>query len=165
MVKLVPLVCPNCGAKLELPENLQKAFCSFCGTQLIIDTEQRTVKVVHQGEISIEHKGVVKVGKVEEKCEVCGRLQVDAVCHDCGKRICRDCGEYLQLYRLVSEPRYEERYGTFERLWFGKRKLVWEDVWKETTLKHWFCPSCASKRRRERGTKRYPTEWRNVKSR
>ncbi|MEM3649355.1 MAG: tetratricopeptide repeat protein, partial [Candidatus Jordarchaeaceae archaeon] len=61
--------CSNCGAKLELPENQQRAYCSFCGTQLIIDMEEKKVKVVHEGTIRHEGKIVTEIrdkGKAEE---------------------------------------------------------------------------------------------------
>lgn len=69
MVKIVPVFCSNCGAKLELPENQQRAYCSFCGTQLIIDMEEKKVKVVHEG--TIRHEGTIVTeirdkGKAEE---------------------------------------------------------------------------------------------------
>ena len=30
------LVCPSCGGKLELPENLEVAHCMYCGTKLLL---------------------------------------------------------------------------------------------------------------------------------
>lgn len=41
MVKLVPAVCPQCGAELELPENLDRAFCTYCGRKIIISKEEK----------------------------------------------------------------------------------------------------------------------------
>ena len=32
---LVKMECPNCGAKLELDDSQNKAFCSHCGTELV----------------------------------------------------------------------------------------------------------------------------------
>ena len=42
MVKLVPAICPQCGAKLQVTDDLRKAYCTYCGTQVIIDKEVRT---------------------------------------------------------------------------------------------------------------------------
>jgi DNA-directed RNA polymerase subunit RPC12/RpoP len=52
MAKLVPAVCPNCGAELELPEKLDRAFCTYCGKQIIIS---KTEKHYHVGTGSVEN--------------------------------------------------------------------------------------------------------------
>ena len=39
-MKTIHLTCHNCGANLEVEENV--AFCSYCGTKLLIDDENRT---------------------------------------------------------------------------------------------------------------------------
>lgn len=36
MVKMIPLVCPNCGAKLNVKRGTQSCFCTYCGTQILI---------------------------------------------------------------------------------------------------------------------------------
>lgn len=40
-MKTVKLTCHNCGANLDVKENI--AFCSYCGAKLIIDDENRTI--------------------------------------------------------------------------------------------------------------------------
>ena len=40
-MKTVKLTCHNCGANLDVKDNI--AFCSYCGTKLIIDDENRTI--------------------------------------------------------------------------------------------------------------------------
>lgn len=35
-MKLVSAMCPNCGAKLELDENMEKGFCMYCGSQILV---------------------------------------------------------------------------------------------------------------------------------
>ena len=47
MAKLINAKCPNCGAILELPENLDRAFCMHCGGKVII------AKDVHVGGTAI----------------------------------------------------------------------------------------------------------------
>lgn len=34
-MKLIPAVCPRCGANVELPDGLEKAHCVYCGTQIL----------------------------------------------------------------------------------------------------------------------------------
>ena len=43
-MKLVKLICPNCGAKLEIDGSMQRVFCQYCGTKLIVDQELRHMK-------------------------------------------------------------------------------------------------------------------------
>ena len=35
-MKLIPAICPRCGADLDLPENSPKAYCMYCGTQILV---------------------------------------------------------------------------------------------------------------------------------
>jgi len=56
-------VCPRCGGDLNLPENAQKAFCMYCGTQILV------------GESDTFHKVQCKV------CEGFGRVDL---CRACG---------------------------------------------------------------------------------
>lgn len=35
-VKLIPAVCPRCGANLKFPDDLKRAHCMYCGTQIIV---------------------------------------------------------------------------------------------------------------------------------
>ena len=39
-MKTVKLTCQNCGANLDVKDNI--AFCSYCGAKLVIDDENRT---------------------------------------------------------------------------------------------------------------------------
>ncbi len=38
--RLINAKCPNCGAMLELPEKLDRAFCQFCGGNVIIARDE-----------------------------------------------------------------------------------------------------------------------------
>ena len=44
-MKLISLTCPNCGAKLEVDASLGKAYCQYCGAQVLIDEEKRNIKL------------------------------------------------------------------------------------------------------------------------
>ncbi len=35
-VELIPAICPSCGASLNLPANVDRAHCLYCGTQIIV---------------------------------------------------------------------------------------------------------------------------------
>jgi DNA-directed RNA polymerase subunit RPC12/RpoP len=40
MAKLIDAKCPNCGADLELPADLDRAFCVHCGGKVIIAKDE-----------------------------------------------------------------------------------------------------------------------------
>lgn len=40
--KLIPLVCPNCGGEIHIAEGTKQFYCSYCGTQLLLDTEEKS---------------------------------------------------------------------------------------------------------------------------
>ncbi|MBE6816708.1 MAG: TFIIB-type zinc ribbon-containing protein [Ruminococcaceae bacterium] len=46
----VKLNCPNCGANIELSEDREYGFCSFCGTKVV----QEKIVVEHRGHISVD---------------------------------------------------------------------------------------------------------------
>ena len=65
--KFVPAICPRCGASLSLPEDLKNVFCSYCGTEFIIEGGAASKKV---------------------QCRVCdgfGRLDICRACDGRGK--------------------------------------------------------------------------------
>lgn len=44
MVKMIPLVCPNCGAKLDIKDGTQTCFCTYCGTKILVnDSNIKTI--------------------------------------------------------------------------------------------------------------------------
>ena len=50
MVKLVPAICPQCGAQLKVNPGDKQMDCEFCGTTIMID------EAVQKYKIEIEHK-------------------------------------------------------------------------------------------------------------
>ncbi len=47
----IPLVCPQCGAKIDLDDSREFGFCSYCGTKIIRDK----VVVEHRGSVGVDH--------------------------------------------------------------------------------------------------------------
>ena len=66
-IKLIPASCPSCGAKLSLPENSEKLFCMYCGTQIL----------VRKGHAS--HKIECKI------CDGFGRFDICRACDGTGR--------------------------------------------------------------------------------
>lgn len=53
-MKLVSAMCPNCGAQLELDENMEKGFCMYCGSQIIVQDAVQKYKIELSGRVSVE---------------------------------------------------------------------------------------------------------------
>lgn len=47
-MKLIAVKCPNCGANLECEEGMQKIFCKYCGTPVILDDESVNINVTNR---------------------------------------------------------------------------------------------------------------------
>ena len=65
-MKAVNLICQNCGANLDVKENI--AFCSYCGTKLAIHDGNRTI--THRDEARIresERKEKVRLKELEKE--------------------------------------------------------------------------------------------------
>jgi len=37
---MIRLICPSCGAQLELPDNLELAHCIYCGTKVVLQDHE-----------------------------------------------------------------------------------------------------------------------------
>ena len=48
MVDLVSLVCPACGSSFHIQEWQKSCFCSYCGTQILVDDGSKTYTYVHK---------------------------------------------------------------------------------------------------------------------
>ncbi len=53
-MKLSPAKCPNCGANIEVNENLEKAICQYCGTIVLIQDAIAKYKVELSGKVEVE---------------------------------------------------------------------------------------------------------------
>lgn len=66
MVKIVAAACPRCGASIDLPSDLRKAHCVYCGASIIIGAD----------------------GTQKAECRICdgyGRLEKCRACEGTGK--------------------------------------------------------------------------------
>ena len=84
MVELIPAVCPQCGGKLEVPVHLERAYCVYCGTQIII--ERKVEKHLHY-----------HVRQATFTCEVCRREKTLREYSGVnGRSICMDCYNWAE---------------------------------------------------------------------
>lgn len=86
-MKLINLVCPNCGASLSQDENKEKCTCSFCGAELLIDNEEVTINIkggyefgyeAEKGRQDAEKEYVKKKSRVNYKPYLISSLKVIA---------------------------------------------------------------------------------------
>ena len=40
---IVPVICPACGAKVQVAEGTRSCYCTYCGTQMYLDDGSKTV--------------------------------------------------------------------------------------------------------------------------
>ena len=53
-MKLVSAMCPNCGAQLELDENMEKGFCMYCGSRILVQDDAQKYKPELSGQIFVQ---------------------------------------------------------------------------------------------------------------
>jgi len=122
MVKFIPAICTQCGAKLQVPDNLKEAFCYHCGTKFVTDSNE--VNVHHKG--TIHHTG--NIGSGGSSCVDCGQ-PASGQCHWCKGFFCREHLERVTKTDYLAP--YEDSDG-------GRHKLV------RNQSSNWGCKWCAS---------------------
>lgn len=66
MVKMVPLICPQCGAELEIEEDRDTCFCTYCGTKLLVEDPNKYT-FNHNVNIRKSVRDETKIAEVEHK--------------------------------------------------------------------------------------------------
>lgn len=51
----IPMICPQCGAQVQLDESREFGFCSYCGTKIVQDK----VVVEHRGNVGVDHSAEI----------------------------------------------------------------------------------------------------------
>lgn len=53
-VKLVPIVCPKCGGQIQVPPDRPTCFCTYCGTQIMLDDGSQTINIHNYDEADLK---------------------------------------------------------------------------------------------------------------
>lgn len=53
---ITALICPNCGAGFQIKPGQRMSFCSFCGTQLLVDDGTRTQNINVNKTVSVDQR-------------------------------------------------------------------------------------------------------------
>ena len=88
----VKLVCPNCGANIELSADRDFGFCTYCGTKIVRDS------------IVVEHRGTVNVAGIATTSSLLDRTRLFIEGSDWDKALSY-CDRILDM-----EPRNAEAY-------------------------------------------------------
>lgn len=73
MIRLISVKCPDCGAALQFEEGRQTAFCSYCGTKILLHNENehiiRNIDEVGIRQAENDRAYMMKELELEEKDE------------------------------------------------------------------------------------------------
>lgn len=71
MITFVKLVCPNCGANLEVDSKLSQCFCQYCGTKILLHNEnEHTLNVnINRTDRFIDEAGLAEQENERRKIE------------------------------------------------------------------------------------------------
>lgn len=60
MVRFIPVICPFCGAQVDVEEGRKMAYCTYCGGQMIIDDGNQNISYHYRvtDDAKIEHERV-----------------------------------------------------------------------------------------------------------
>lgn len=105
-MKLVSAMCPNCGAKLELDENMEKGFCMYCGSQILVQDAVQKYKVEISGRVSVE--GILSAEDLAKNGDTLVNI-----------------GNYPQAYDSFKE--LSEKYPDDYRGWWGMIRAMTND--------------------------------------
>ena len=57
-ITLAPMVCPQCGAQIDVPVEKDECFCMYCGTKILINNENvKTINI---------NKHIIDEARIEE---------------------------------------------------------------------------------------------------
>ena len=66
-IRFISIKCPDCGADLSIEENRTQAFCTYCGTMVLVNNENEYVyrHIDEAGVAQAETDRIVKLKKIE----------------------------------------------------------------------------------------------------
>ena len=116
--KMVPAICPQCGAGLNVDSEREKAFCQYCGTEFIVDQAVNTYKVQHANVEHIDTVNVNKKGAVESALDFIEHQQQRA--DEARKRR----AEEQKIEEEKDRIRREKMGAFFKKYWWATAALV-----------------------------------------
>lgn len=69
MITFVKLVCPSCGANLEVDSKLSQCFCQYCGTKILLHNENEHTININQTSRFVDEAELAKQENERKKIE------------------------------------------------------------------------------------------------
>ena len=66
-MKLYQMKCPACGGTIEVDENRDSCFCSYCGTKVYIDDEAQRIEITKNINYHKTYTDEAKIRKIESE--------------------------------------------------------------------------------------------------
>lgn len=73
MITFVKLVCPNCGANLEVDSKLSQCFCQYCGAKILLHNENEHTININQTSRIVDEAELAKQENERKKIEMQGK--------------------------------------------------------------------------------------------
>lgn len=70
-ITLVPMVCPQCGAQIDVPVEKDECFCMYCGTKILINNDN--VKNININQHIVDE---ARIEEAKRKSDLSGRQLV-----------------------------------------------------------------------------------------
>ena len=66
-VKLISVKCPECGANLNIEEDREQAFCTYCGTKILLHNENEHIyrRIDEAGIKQAETERIIRLREIE----------------------------------------------------------------------------------------------------
>lgn len=68
-LKLVPMICPECGGQIQIPPDIDTAYCTYCGTKIFVDDGSKTIHIHNYDEAELRRIEIEEQRRKEEKAE------------------------------------------------------------------------------------------------
>jgi tetratricopeptide (TPR) repeat protein len=76
--EIIKLNCPSCGGQLDLPKNLEFAFCTYCGTKVVLNNVELLREKQHVERYKELLNVALKAKNYKEVLEYCNKiLEID----------------------------------------------------------------------------------------
>lgn len=99
MSELVAGKCPNCGANVNLPSELESTFCAYCGSNIKVNEAIEKLKIELSGKVEVD--GIASLNKMYKNAEDYIKLGEYENAYDMYISIIRDNPGEVKAYYLA----------------------------------------------------------------
>lgn len=99
MSELVAGKCPNCGANVNLPSELETTFCAYCGSNIKVNEAIEKLKIELSGKVEVD--GIASLNKLYKNAEDYMKLEEFENAYDVYISIIRDNPGEIKAYYLA----------------------------------------------------------------